>query len=82
MGATKEIALAETERTINCTFKVSATEENGIMDYLHTNTKVVDYQVVPDTNWLYENDPQFKKIAKQAKKAKKEKQEYINKHNK
>lgn len=82
MGVTKDLSLAMTERTINCTFKVLAKDENGIMNYLHEATKVVNYQVVPDTTWLWDNDTTFRRISKAASEKKKEKQDYINKHNK
>ena len=82
MGATKEIALAETERTINCTFKVLAKDENYIENELRQVVNVIDFKVVPDTDYLYEHDQVFRKLVKIEKQAKKEKQEYINKNNK
>lgn len=82
MGATKEISLAMTEYTVNATFKLRGKYLVPFENELRNSVHVVDFRVVPNTDYLYENDAAFRKLIKIEKQAKKEKQDYINKHNK
>jgi len=82
MGATKNLSLAETEYTINVTFKILGKHRNTFENEIRQAVKVIDYKVVPDTQYLYENDQVFRNLIKIEKQAKKQKQDYINKNNK
>ena len=84
MGATKELSLAESEYTINMTFKIQGKHrvpfEQGMRSV--EEISVIDYRVMHDTQWLYDNDITFRKMVKEEKKRKDAKLDYINKHNK
>ena len=84
MGATKELSLAESEYTINMTFKIQGKHrvpfEQGMRSV--EEISVLDYRVMPNTQWLHDTDPTFRKMVKEDKKRKEAKLEYINKHNK
>jgi len=41
-------------------------------------SSITDYQVLPDTSWLYDNDTTFRKLAGLKKKAKQEYNDYLN----
>lgn len=82
MSASKELSIQMTEYTVNATFKIRGkylvTFENELKDRVH----LLDYQVLPNTEKLYESDKTFQRLVKEEKKAKKAKQDYINKNNK
>lgn len=82
MGATKNLVTSETEYTINTTFKIKGKNIHPFENELRNNFTVIDYRVVPNTEYLYENDKVFQKLVKKEKQSRKEKQDYIQKHNK
>lgn len=81
MGATKKDSLALTELTVNATFKLLGRDLVPFENSMRNCVNVVDYRVVPNTDYLYENDEVFRKLVKKESIARKEKQDYINKNN-
>jgi hypothetical protein len=67
--------------TINCTLKILACDLHVLEHKLRANYEVIDYKILPDTDALYEKDPNFRKLVKSAKDIKKLKEVYINDHN-
>lgn len=85
MGASKELSREMRECTVNMTFKIQRGflvpfEKELRSDRIPIN--VIDYRVVPNTEYLYENDETFRKLVKKESNARKEKQNYINEKNK
>lgn len=76
-------------RTINVTFKI---EDNDVIEYAFEkelrghfeseNTKITDYQVLPDTNAMYEKDSTYRALCSDLRKLKQKRNDYIYNHNK
>ena len=72
-------------RKINITIEIEDNDliELQLLDFLKDSLgdSIVDYQVLPDTKDLYENDSHFKKLTKAYYEAKRLRNDYINEHN-
>ena len=72
-------------RKINITIEIEDNDliELQLLDFLKDSLgdSIVDYQVLPDTKDLYENDSHFKKLTKAYYEAKRIRNDYINEHN-
>ena len=72
-------------RKINITIEIEDNDliELQLLDFLKDSLgdSIVDYQVLPDTKDLYENDSHFKKLTKAYYEAKRVRNDYINEHN-
>lgn len=64
--------------TINLTIEVENELVVKLENYLKNNFNLINYQVVPDTKILYENNPYFRKLVKIEKEARLAKYKYIN----
>lgn len=82
MGASKELSIEMQECTVNMTFKIQSKYLVPFENEMRNAINVIDYRVVPNTEWLYENDETFRKLVKKESNARKEKQNYINEKNK
>lgn len=69
------------ESTVNITIKVPNKLLVSLEDYLNAYYKLIDFSVIANTDKMYENDPNFKKIVKEAKKIKEIRLNYINENN-
>ena len=71
-------------RKINITIEIEDNDliELQLLDFLKDSLgdSIVDYQVLPDTKDLYENDSHFKKLTKAYYEAKRLRNDYINEH--
>ena len=72
-------------RKINITIEIEDNDliESNLIDLLKDalGSSIIDYQVLPDTKELYENDSHFKKLTKAYYEAKRLRNDYINEHN-
>jgi len=83
MGASKEmfIDMREREFTINTTLKIKGFNLIGLENSLRHDFNVIDFKIIADTEKLYANDEQFKKLVKAKKEATKNCELYINRNN-
>jgi len=82
MGSSKELSIEMQECTVNMIFKIQGKYLVAFENELRNTINVIDYRVVPNTEYLYENDETFRKLVKKESNARKEKQNYINEKNK
>lgn len=68
-------------KTLNITVKLPEHNVLGFEEWLDRNMELVSFKVLPDTDKLYEEDKNFRKIVKQYKDIVKIKNDYINEHN-
>lgn len=66
--------------TFSITFKTSNEGYAYILSYIEAHTELVSDKVLPDTQFMYDNDPIFKKLVKISKDANNAKLDYINKN--
>lgn len=68
-------------KTVNITLKIDekyiVTLENELKQF-----DLIDFKIIADTEYLYNNDEHFKSLVKKYKEAQKQRDLYINKHNK
>ncbi len=69
-------------KVVNLTIELESSEEVLAFEHwLRDSAKVKDFQILPDTKELYENDSHFKYLAKKYYECKKLRNDYINEHN-
>jgi len=69
-------------KTVNFTIELSSDEEVHQFEYwLRQQVNVKDFQILPDTKELYENNSHFRKLTKSYYDAKKLRNDFINDHN-
>lgn len=66
----------------NCTLELKDEKEvSNFIHYIQQYTKVIDYSILPSTEYLYDNDDNFRKLVKEYKKARDNKNKYIQENN-
>lgn len=66
------------KKTINVTLEIEDIDVINFERFLNENLKVISFRIIPDTENLYKNDTNFKKIVDNVKKAQKIRDLYIN----
>ena len=69
-------------KKVNLTIELSGDKEIFEFEgWLRQYVNVIDFRILPDTDKLYDNDTNFRKLVKAVKEAQRERDVYINERN-
>ena len=67
--------------TVNITLKVENKKIVGLEDFLNKHFDLISFEFLTDTDKMYQEDKEFKKLVKLSSDLKKKRLEYISKNN-